>query len=175
MPHSTAARSARARRRPFAAGLLVSALLLAGCATPRETPMTPAAPSTPPSQEPWPTATPSFSPVESGLTPTLPTGDVPEAVRSQPAVQQAVADEAARLGVRPEAVEVAGYSDVTWRDGSLGCPDPGMMYTQALVPGHRLVLRVDGRLSAWHARTGGPFAYCPRPQEPLPASANPNA
>ena len=43
-----------------------------------------------------------------------------------------------------EDVTVVSYEDVTWPDGALGCPEPGMSYTQALVPGARLVLEADG-------------------------------
>ena len=32
---------------------------------------------------------------------------------------------------------------MTWTDGSLGCPQKGMSYTQALVEGELLLLRVD--------------------------------
>ena len=42
---------------------------------------------------------------------------------------------------RLDQVKVLTVESVTWSDGSLGCPEPGMMYTQALVRGHRI--RVD--------------------------------
>jgi hypothetical protein len=29
---------------------------------------------------------------------------------------------------------------ITWNDGSLGCPEPGKFYTQALVPGAQIVV-----------------------------------
>lgn len=32
---------------------------------------------------------------------------------------------------------------VDWPDGSLGCPEPGMMYTQMITPGYRVVLRTE--------------------------------
>ncbi|MBA3019805.1 MAG: hypothetical protein KJ738_07750 [Actinobacteria bacterium] len=31
---------------------------------------------------------------------------------------------------------------ITWNDGSLGCPEPGKFYTQALVPGAQIVVSV---------------------------------
>ena len=46
---------------------------------------------------------------------------------------------------------------VTWNDGSLGCPEPGMFYTQALVDGYHVILQagdeeLDYRVSAaWAA------------------------
>jgi hypothetical protein len=80
---------------------------------------------------------------------------------NDPAVQLAIADLAERLGIATADVEVVSVDEVTWRDGSLGCPQPGMNYTQALVDGRRIVLNVDGVAYAYHSgRSGEPF-YCP--------------
>ena len=49
-------------------------------------------------------------------------------------------------GVAPGEVSVESSVSVTWPDGSLGCPRPGMMYTQALEPGMRVLVRAAGRL-----------------------------
>ena len=32
-----------------------------------------------------------------------------------------------------------------FNDASLGCPEPGMSYAQAITPGHRIVIEADGR------------------------------
>ncbi len=79
---------------------------------------------------------------------------------------------ATEAGVEPDAVEVVVAEAVTWSDGSIGCPEPGMMYTQALVPGYRLVLEVDGRKLNFHATESGDFRYCENPRPPL--ERNPN-
>lgn len=97
----------------------------------------------------------------------LPTGPVPPEVLEREDVRAAVAAEAARRSVDPTAVSVAGFAEVTWTDGSLGCPEPGVGYTQALVPGYQLVLAVDGELASYHSG-GGAFAYCADPQPPVP-------
>jgi hypothetical protein len=34
---------------------------------------------------------------------------------------------------------------VTWNDSSLGCPQPGMMYTQVITPGLRVMVEADGK------------------------------
>lgn len=81
-------------------------------------------------------------------------------------VAAAIADLAARLGVDPSQVTVTSHEPVTWSDGSLGCPAPGMLYTQALVPGVRLVLDVAGDAYEFHAAVGGPFRWCPDPVPP---------
>ena len=71
------------------------------------------------------------------------------------------------LGVDPAQVTVVSSDDVTWRDGSLGCPEPGMRYTQALIPGTRTILEVAGK--QYHYHSGGhraPF-LCENPQPPV--------
>ncbi|MDQ3178092.1 MAG: hypothetical protein M3Q72_11230 [Actinomycetota bacterium] len=72
---------------------------------------------------------------------------------------------ARRRGVGTAAVYVAVDERVTWRDGSIGCPESGRLYTQALVPGRRVVLRVDGRDFAYHAGRSGPLTFCARPAD----------
>lgn len=79
------------------------------------------------------------------------------------AAQQAIADMAARLDVNPQAIRVVGVESVVWCDGSLGCPRPGLFYTQALAPGLRIVLEVAGRTYHYHAARGRPPFYCPHP------------
>jgi hypothetical protein len=44
-----------------------------------------------------------------------------------------------RLGGLPEDLQVARSEAVVWNDGSLGCPQPGVMYTQSLVAGYWVV------------------------------------
>ncbi|HUG75656.1 MAG TPA: hypothetical protein VMM81_08330 [Acidimicrobiia bacterium] len=68
-----------------------------------------------------------------------------------PVVGQSRADLAVRLDVEELSIEVISSQAVTWRDGSLGCPQPGMMYTQALVEGSRVVLEHDERFYDYHA------------------------
>lgn len=83
----------------------------------------------------------------------------------QPALAAAVADLARTLGVDESVVEVVSQEEVTWRDGSIGCAEPGMMYTQALVDGTRIVLRVDGVDHEYHAGGGRAPFRCHRPTE----------
>ncbi|MGC5172800.1 hypothetical protein ACLQ2Q_19360 [Microbacterium sp. DT81.1] len=42
------------------------------------------------------------------------------------------------------APELVSAKAVTWNNGALGCPKPGASYTQALVDGMRVIVRVDG-------------------------------
>lgn len=91
----------------------------------------------------------------------------PPAVHPNPQAAIAIADLAERLGADPSAIAVAAIDEVTWRDGSLGCPEPDMMYTQALVEGLRIVLEYEG--ASYHYHSGprtDPF-FCAEPTTPV--------
>ena len=96
-------------------------------------------------------------------------------LKSQPRADSlsalAVTDLASRLGIPETDIEVLSEENVTWRDGSLGCPRPGMMYTQALVEGSRIVLRAGGRDYSYHSGAGKPPFYCEDPVSPAPGSS----
>jgi hypothetical protein len=103
--------------------------------------------------------TPTTAPPSDG---SLPPGVDP---RGNAQVQAAIADLATMLGVDEDSIEVVVWEEVVWRDGSIGCPQPGMSYTQALVDGTRIVLEHDGTRYAYHAaRSRDPF-YCADPAE----------
>ena len=44
---------------------------------------------------------------------------------------------ARKLGVAVDTLRLTAKGPQEWSDGSLGCPAPGMMYTQAIVPGFK--------------------------------------
>lgn len=82
-----------------------------------------------------------------------------------PVVAAAVADLAAAQGVDEAEVDVVSEEKVTWRDGSLGCAKRGMSYTQALVDGSRIVLRLGGKDYEYHSGGGGAPFHCQIPTE----------
>lgn len=87
-----------------------------------------------------------------------------------PLVASAITDLAQRLSIDEREITLVSFENVTWRDGSLGCPQPGMMYTQALVDGTRIVLSANNLQFNYH--TGGnrgPF-LCERQ---LPGASKP--
>jgi hypothetical protein len=86
------------------------------------------------------------------------------------AVQAALVDASQRSGVDASALRVISAEAVTWRDGSLGCPQPGMMYTQALVPGFRVRVLAGAQTLDYHAARFGTPQLCPagRAVDPLP-------
>jgi len=83
-----------------------------------------------------------------------------------------VAEAATVADVDESAVQVVRAEAVTWRDGSMGCPEPGMMYTQALVPGYKVVLSAGGGEYHFHANRSGSYTLCPaeRVEEPAPGT-----
>jgi hypothetical protein len=70
------------------------------------------------------------------------------------------------IGVPVDEITVVTAEEVTWSDGSIGCPEPGMVYTQALVPGYRVVLDVAGDEINFHAAQDGEFFICDDPKPP---------
>lgn len=87
--------------------------------------------------------------------------------------EAALADAAGQLGVDRSKLSVVQAEMVTWRDGSLGCPQPGMQYTDALVPGFRVRIRAGEQVLDYHASSRGGLMLCPegRAVEPLPSDA----
>ena len=88
----------------------------------------------------------------------------------QPMLDEIRADAAQRAGVAPDKVKILTVEAVTWADGSLGCPEPGMMYAQALVRGYRITVDAAGTTLDYHAGPQSRFVHCPpeRAQQPSP-------
>jgi hypothetical protein len=83
-----------------------------------------------------------------------------------------VADAAGRFKVAESAVVLTRAEQVTWPDGSLGCPEPGMMYTQSLVPGFRVVAKTVAGELLYHTDQVGNLRNCrvqEGPELPKPA------
>ena len=74
-----------------------------------------------------------------------------------------LADAATRLGVDPSAVTIVSGVAETFSDGSLGCPEPGMMYTQALVDGYQVVVEAAGTQLDYRGSGPGQFRVCKNP------------
>jgi hypothetical protein len=71
-----------------------------------------------------------------------------------------LADAAARAGVDVSRVTVVSTELGTWPDRSLGCPQPGMAYVQALTEGYRIVLAAGGMILDYRMGTSGSFRLC---------------
>jgi hypothetical protein len=89
------------------------------------------------------------------------TGEVPEDL-----LDAILADAAQRSGAPSESLEVVMAAAVTWNDGSLGCPEPGMFYTQALVDGYQVVIDTGDEELDYRVGSGGSFRLCENPDAP---------
>ena len=70
-----------------------------------------------------------------------------------------LADLERRTGSAPEP-EVVSAEEVTWNDGSLGCPEAGQTYTQALVDGYHIVVELDGERYDYRVGSGSSAKLC---------------
>jgi hypothetical protein len=75
-------------------------------------------------------------------------------------VSAAIADLAQHLQVEPGSIEFVEVRVVQWPDGSLDCPQEGEIYTQAVVDGSQVILRVDGRVYDYRADDIGNVKLC---------------
>ncbi len=150
---------------PILAGVWLGMLLAAGCAPGGDS----SGDTDPGSQA----AGPDMEvPVMKDSTP--PSGD---SDRMSEATEAARADLAGRMNVETADIEVVERRFVTWRNGAMGCPEPDMMYTQALVPGVWIRLAIGDQRFDYHgSRSGTPF-LCPteRSEAPLPPDDEPLA
>jgi hypothetical protein len=71
-----------------------------------------------------------------------------------------VADAARRFKVPESAVVLTRAEQLTWSDGSLGCPEPGRVYTQMLVPGFRVVAKTSAGELTYHTDALGNAVTC---------------
>lgn len=131
-------------------GLISLILLLAMAVACRgETPAlpTPSA-SSPASTISRPTLQPTPSPTKAIVTPTPSLhAPCPSCASVEEEAKKALAD---WLGISSEKVEVIKVEEVEWPDTSLGCPEPGKAYLQVIVPGWKVVMRVDNKVYEYH-------------------------
>lgn len=174
----------------IAGASLLIGLLVTGCGQPAaDEPES--EPDGPPVQSPVPdqeegidwTAVPTTEaeggePADSETPPERPTRELPDSVQTIPPQDDAgpmitgevpqdmlnnmAADLASRLNVGQGEIAVTTAQSVVWNDGSLGCPEPGMFYTQALVDGYFVVLTVGETSYNYHASQNGYFLLCER-------------
>jgi len=144
--------------------IVAVALLLAACAAP-------GASALPSDDEPGPSTSLPSSTEPSGsasrppfqTAPPLPSGaiggvpaDVPDDVWSA-----ILEDLGRRLDTLDTGdVELLTAEAVTWTDGSLGCPEPGQMYTQALVEGYRIIVEAGGAEYVYRIGSGASVRLC---------------
>ncbi len=86
------------------------------------------------------------------------TGEVPDEF-----LTPVIEDAATLAGVDPADVTVVTAQEVVWPDGSLGCAEPGVVYTQAQIQGYWVVVEVNGVGFDYRLNDGGAFRLCTNP------------
>ena len=117
-----------------------------------------------------PTPPPRRTPSDVAPVPAAPRVPPSLDVRPDDRVAIAVSDLAGRLG-EDAGIDVLDARQVTWRDGAVGCPAPGLAYSQAEVPGFLVVLRSGDSSYRYHAAGDLMPFLCETPQSPLEGSA----
>lgn len=81
-----------------------------------------------------------------------------------------VAEIAKLAGVPVGEVTIISAQEMTFSDGSLGCPQPGMVYTQAIVDGYKIVAEAGG--TTYDVRgSGSKFRVCSPAAKPAPSAS----
>lgn len=115
------------------------------------------------------TASPGGSangPGDSVTRPSFPAVSIPIASPGSPVELPAVlldpllADVTQRSGVPRDQLVIVSSTATTWSDGSLGCPAPGQMYTQALVEGWQAVVRAGSTVYDYRGAGVKTFKLC---------------
>ena len=165
-------------------GISIGVAILTGCVRVESTsptePSLPTSTSTPTAQtSPSPTAPrPQWTVVPISATHLAPT-DAPAAPAASATPDPAWSDQitlakqdlAQRLSTSSDQIELVDVQPMVWPDGALGCPQPGMEYTQVQQDGLLIRLRAGKMLYNYHSgHSRGPF-LCEKPAPgvvPLP-------
>ena len=85
-------------------------------------------------------------PVPPAVPPPLPGETSPVQSKVPQANPRSHPEGSCRAGQSPrEQLVIVRAESVVWNDGSLGCPEPGMEYTQALINGYWVVIEAAGQ------------------------------
>jgi hypothetical protein len=128
---------------------ILAAVLSVHCATSAETGAQ--APAITPGTSKKPVPVPSSAPPQGRLV----TAEVPPDL-----IEKMRADLAQRAGISASAAKVMRAESIDWPNGALGCPEKGMMYTQAIVPGYVVEFEYAGKTYSYRASKAGTFKLC---------------
>jgi hypothetical protein len=80
---------------------------------------------------------------------------------AQLAIDAALQDAASHLAVPNNQLRVDQVEPHKWPDSSLGCPQPGMMYSQIVTPGFLIVISsTSGKQLEYHTDGGSRVVLC---------------
>jgi hypothetical protein len=84
---------------------------------------------------------------------------------SRALVDRARADLQRRLSLQAEEIALIEFKSVVWPDSSLGCPRPGMAYTQVQRDGVLIRFQAKGRTYEYHGGSGREPFLCENPAQ----------
>jgi hypothetical protein len=132
-----------------------------------------------------PTQTAASAPVERTARPTealpggvewVPTTAVPVTGEVPAEILATILDDLARrANVDQKEIQVIRAEAVVWNDGSLGCPRPGVFYTQAIVDGYWVVGEANGQKYDYRVTKSGHFSLCEQGLAPLTPAGTPES
>jgi len=137
----------------FLSSMILLASTLAACGAP------PAIP-----KEEAPVEAPAAAPAQPKETISPGDEDMPKTTilpELQPLADKAIDILADTLNVSPDEITILEIKRVEWRDASLGCPKPGMMYAQVITPGYLVKAEVNGEPQMVHMNETGHGVVCP--------------
>lgn len=134
--------------------ILFGILFVSAACTPNSTESNPTIQISPTVQPVTPTGTPE----PSVAAPQLDAGETPQSI-----FDSVLADLMMVAAPADAEITVVKSEAVIWSDGSLGCPQPDVMYTQALVEGYQVIFAVGDKLYDYHISDSGFFVLCNNP------------
>ena len=76
------------------------------------------------------------------------------------AVDVAMTDAASHLSVSRDQLRLEQVTPTQWPDSSLGCPQPGLMYSQIVTPGYLIVISSGGQQLEYHTDMRSRLTLC---------------
>ena len=76
------------------------------------------------------------------------------------AVDTAMSDLSTRLSISENMIAIESADPVEWSDASLGCPQPGSVYSQVITSGYKVVLSYQGTKYNYNSDSSGQSFLC---------------
>ncbi len=82
----------------------------------------------------------------------------------QSLIDKAIADLAQRLSIPAAQISLVDAISIVWPDSSLGCPQPGTVYTQISTSGSLIHLEAGGKVYEYHGDFNEQIILCEIPE-----------
>lgn len=105
---------------------------------------------------------PGMTPLEEETMPSKPTPASTSGPSANRLVTQAKEDLAQRLSIDVDQIQLLEFEAVVWPDGGLGCPEPGVVYTQVPQDGALIRLEAEDKVYEYHSGRGRAPFLCER-------------